>query len=329
MEPKLKIENLHVVYDTKEGEVQAVDGLSLELNEKEVIGIAGETGSGKTTLALSILRILPTNGRIVGGKIYFDGADLLSLPEEELLKIRQAKISLIIQQSGKALHPMFESGWQVAEAIYWHEDATPEELSRRVSKIFDNVWLGKENVFKFPEEMSMGMRQRALIALAISTNPELIIADEPFKGLDVIIQRQIIEILKGIKLKYKPTMLLMSHNINALGEIAHKLAIMYAGQIFEVAKKDEIFQNPKHPYTKGLIGAIPSLKRLKRRLISMPGNLPSMINPPKGCRFWPRCPYAKEICKREAPKAIKIGNSLVRCHFAEEVADISPWDFWG
>ena len=325
----LEIENLKVQYLTKQGAVHALDGVNLYLKPGEILGVAGETGSGKTTLALSILRLLPRNARIIDGKIIFDNINLLSLPIERMQTIRQERISLILQGTSKGLHPVIPSGWQVGEAIEYHEGLPPEEILESIRNIFREVELGTRAIISLPDELSVGMRQKVKIALAISTKPDLIIADEPFVGLDPPMQLLMVFLLKKLYEKYGFSMLIMSHNLGRMAEICDHMAIIYAGETLEYNTTYNVFNQPIHPYTKGLIGAIPRLKHIKRRLISMPGSPPSALNPPKGCKFWPRCPYAKDLCKEKRPPLVYVNGGLVACHFADELKDLSPWDFWG
>ena len=324
----LEIKNLVVQYLTDQGIIHALNGVNLHLKRGEILGIAGETGSGKTTLALAILRLLPQNAKIVDGKIIFDGTDLLSIPEEHMLNIRQERISLILQGTSNALNPSMLAGWQVAEAIEYHNGVPLDEAFRRVKELFHDVELGTRTIISLPHELSIGMRQKVKIALAISTKPDLIVADEPFIGLDPPMQLLMAFLLKRLHDKYGFSILIASHNLSRMAEICDYMAIIYAGEILEYNTPYNIFNYPIHPYTKGLIGAIPRLKYIKRRLISMPGSPPSALNPPKGCKFWPRCPYAKDICKEKRPPLININGGLVACHFADKLKDLSPWDFW-
>lgn len=314
---------------TEMGIVKALDGINLKLKRGEILGVAGETGSGKTTLALSILRILPPNAEIVSGEIIFDGTNLLSLEEEVMRDFRQKRISLIIQGTSKVLNPLMSVGWQIAEAIEYHEDLQKEEVLGRVKKVLEDTQLGDSWMLSLPDELSVGGRQRVKIALALSTYPDLIVADEPFMGLDPPMQVLMMKFLKTLYDKYKFSMILLSHNLGLLAEFCDSMAIMYAGKILEHSTTEMIFKHPIHPYTKGLVGALPDPRHpKKKRLIYIPGNPPSSINPPEGCRFWPRCPFAKDVCKKIEPMLREINGNLVACHFADQMADISPWELW-
>ncbi len=329
----LEILNLKTYYYQGNAVIRAVDDITLAIRKGEVIGIAGESGCGKTTLALSILRILPRNARIVGGKILFRGTNLLSLTEEEMMRIRQRHISIIFQgPSPQSLNPLMFSGIQVAEAIEYHLGKDMSRAIRMAKELFEEVELGASYLITLPHELSAGMLQRVKIAMALSTRPELIIADEPLVGLNTTIQAVLMDLLMRLKRKYGVSLMYLSHNLARMAEIADRVAIMYAGKILEIGPTKDIFERPIHPYTKGLIGALPRIKKIReqrrRGLIWVPGNPPSPSNPPKGCRFHPRCPIAKEICKTQEPPRVRIGESIAYCHFAEEIKDTSPYDFW-
>lgn len=327
--PFLQIKDLRINYIDRDTVVQAVRGVNLNINKGEIIGLAGETGCGKTTLALSIPRLLASNARIESGEIIFDGENLLSLMEEEMIRFRQKRVSLILQGTSQSLNPQILAGLQVAEAIEFHKREPFHEAIKKTREIFSEVGLGTNVLISLPQELSPGIRQRVKIALAISTEPDLIIADEPFIGLDSLLQAQISDLISKLHEKYGLTALIASHEIPRLFEISDKIAIMYAGKIVEFSEKADIYKNPIHPYTKGLIGAIPNLRFIKeRRLIEIPGEPPSAVNPPEGCAFWPRCPYAKDICKEDDPPILNIKNTQVACHYADELKDLSPWDFW-
>ncbi len=329
MSTVLRIEDLIVHYITDEGIVQALQGVNLAINKGEIVGVAGETGSGKTTLALTIMRLLPTNARVVGGRILFNDIDLLGLSEEEMQKIRQSRISLIMQGTADVFNPLMLSGLQVSEAIEFHKNKPFHEAIEETKKIFSDVGLGTRVLISLPHELSIGTRQRVKIALAISTQPELIIADEPFTGLDPTLQAHLSDLIEKLHEEYGFTALIISHNLLRLFEISHKIAILYGGKILEYNDPRGIYYHPIHPYTKGLIGGLPDIKSPKsKKLIEMPEVYINPMNPPKGCVFWPRCPYAKDICKKREPELRKIEDALLACHFAEELKDISPWDFW-
>ena len=314
--PLLEVEGLRTYYFTRAGPVRAVDGVSFFVEKGEVFGLAGESGCGKTTAGLSILRLLPPHGRIVGGRIVFDGIDLLSIREPEFRrKYRWKRISMIFQGAMNALNPVFRVGDQIAEAIMLHEKVSKEEAMDKVRELFKKVGIEPSRVDNYPHEFSGGMRQRAMIAMALACNPELVIADEPTTALDVVIQGQILDLLRKLKDEYDLSVILITHDMSVIAELCNRVGIMYAGKLVECADVRTIFKEPSHPYTQGLISAIPSLTGPKVRLKSIPGAPPDLLNPPRGCRFHPRCPYAMDKCRREEPKYTEVGKlHWVACH---------------
>ena len=314
--PLLEVEGLRTYYFTRAGPVRAVDGVSFFVEKGEVFGLAGESGCGKTTAGLSILRLLPPYGRIVGGRIVFDGVDLLSIREPEFRrKYRWKRISMIFQGAMNALNPVFKVGDQIAEAIMLHEKVSKEEAMDKVRELFKKVGIEPSRVDNYPHEFSGGMRQRAMIAMALACNPELVIADEPTTALDVVIQGQILDLLRKLKEEYDLSVILITHDMSVIAELCNRVGIMYAGKLVECADVRTIFKEPSHPYTQGLISAIPSLTGPKVRLKSIPGAPPDLLNPPKGCRFHPRCPYAIDKCRREEPEYVRMGKlHWVACH---------------
>ena len=314
--PLLEVEGLRTYYFTRAGPVRAVDGVSFFVEKGEVFGLAGESGCGKTTAGLSILRLLPPYGRIVGGRIVFDGVDLLSIREPEFRrKYRWKRISMIFQGAMNALNPVFRVGDQIAEAIMLHEKVSKEEAMDKVRELFKKVGIEPSRVDNYPHEFSGGMRQRAMIAMALACNPELVIADEPTTALDVVIQGQILDLLRKLKDEYDLSVILITHDMSVIAELCNRVGIMYAGKLVECADVRTIFKEPSHPYTQGLISAIPSLTGPKVRLKSIPGAPPDLLNPPRGCRFHPRCPYAVDKCRREEPEYVRVGKlHWVACH---------------
>ncbi len=314
--PLLEVENLRTYYFTRAGAVRAVDGVSFFVEKGEVFGLAGESGCGKTTAGLSILRLLPPYGRIVGGHIIFDGTDLLGIRESVFRRrYRWKRISMIFQGAMNALNPVFRVGDQIAEAIMLHEKVSKEEAMEKVRELFKRVGIEPSRVDNYPHEFSGGMRQRAMIAMALACNPELVIADEPTTALDVVIQGQILDLLRKLKEEYDLSVILITHDMSVIAELCNRVGIMYAGKLVECADVRTIFKEPAHPYTQGLISAIPSLTGPKVRLKSIPGAPPDLLNPPKGCRFHPRCPYATGKCRREEPKYTQVGKlHWVACH---------------
>lgn len=310
----LDIENLKVYYFEGERPVRAVDGVDLSVFQGEIIGIAGESGCGKTTLANAVLRLIKPPGRIVGGRIIFSGIDLLKLSDEEFRKIRWKMISYIPQSSMNALNPVVKVKDQMADVIETHEGRQDKhEVEKRIEELLRSVGLPSYVSKMYPVELSGGMRQRVAIAMSLLLKPKMIIADEPTTALDVVTQRGIIDLLAEIKEKYGVSVMLITHDMAVHAEIADRIAIMYAGKIVEVAPVNKIFEDPLHPYTRMLIESIPIIGKNKK-LAGIPGLPPDLRNPPAGCRFHPRCPlYMKGLCDVKEPRAINIGDRVVSC----------------
>ncbi len=307
--PVLDVEGLRTYYTTLRGDVKAVDGISFNVEKGEALGIAGESGCGKTTLALSLLRLLPSGGKIVAGTVVFDGTSLGGLTDEGIRKIRWKGISLVFQGAMNALNPVFKIGDQIVEAIKTHEPRTSNrEAWKRAGDLLELVGIERGRATNYPHEFSGGMKQRALIAMALALNPQMLIADEPGTALDVIVQAQVLKLMRELKSKLDLGMILISHDLSILAETSDKLAIMYAGKFVEYGDVKEVFREPLHPYTQGLLGAFPRIQGAKQKLLSVPGSPPDLLSPPTGCRFHPRCPYAMEICKQEEPLLKKAGS---------------------
>jgi len=325
----LEVKDLHVHYLTDTRAVRAVDGVSFKLKKGEVLGFAGESGCGKSTLALSLMKLTVPPGKIVSGQIILDGENILDKSEEYVRAIRWKKIAMIFQGAMNALNPVFRVGEQVAEAMLIHEKISKEEAYERTRELFEMVNLDPAVINAYPHQLSGGMKQRVVIAMAIALNPMILLADEPTTALDVTIQAQILDILKMLQKRYGMSMIYITHDLATIAYVTDTVAIMYAGKIVEYGDVVEIFKRPKHPYTKGLIASVPSIERLKdKRLFSMPGTPPDLSNPPKGCRFADRCPYAREICREVEPKLERVGETLVACHFKDELKDVPPEEFW-
>jgi len=293
-----------------EGIVNAVDGVDLEVEKGEVVGLVGESGCGKSTVAFSIMGLVPFPGRILGGKIEFNGADLLSTKPKEMRKIRGGEISMVFQDPFTYLNPVMKIGEQIAENIRGHEKVSKSEAMSRVLRTLSLVGMpSPEQVAKFyPDELSGGMRQRAVIAMAISADPSLLIADEPTTALDVTVQAQILELITRLKEGLGISILLITHDLGVVAEIADKVYVMYAGKIVESGDVYQLFEHARHPYTAGLLDSALSIEEYKPIVVTIKGSVPDLAAPPDGCRFHPRCRQAKEICSRKEPPFYDVEN---------------------
>ena len=310
----LDVENLRMYYRTQTGWVRAVDGLDFKIDRGRALGIVGESGCGKTSIAITLMRILPRNAKIFGGKITFDGKDIVSMKEDSLRKdVRWKGMSLIFQGAMNALNPVTKIEDQIVEAIKIHEPhVTKKEAKERIGKLFELVGIDPSRAGNYPHEFSGGMKQRACIAMALACNPKMLISDEPSTALDVIIAAQILRLLRELKEKLNLAMIVISHDLSIVTETCDDAAIVYAGSVVERGDINAIFKEPLHPYTQGLLSAFPSIKAQKTRLISIPGSPPDLTNPPRGCRFNPRCKYTMEICTKTRPALTEISTE----HFA-------------
>lgn len=318
METILKVEDLHVSFRIPGGEVQAVRGVSFSLNQKETLAIVGESGSGKSVTALSIMRLIPSPpGRIKQGKIFLGPKELTNLPEEEWYQIRGSRIAMIFQDPMTSLNPTMTIGYQLMEGIRWHEQCGYREACQKALEILE--WVGishpERRMKQYPHEFSGGMRQRVMIAIALSCSPEILIADEPTTALDVTIQAQILDLMKNIQQQTGTSILLITHDLGIVAETADRVAVMYGGQIVETGTVREIFHQPHHPYTWGLIQSMPRLDRSKEQALRpVPGSPPDLFLPPQGCPFADRCLYAMNICFEEMPEVTPVTHThQVRC----------------
>jgi peptide/nickel transport system ATP-binding protein len=316
----LDVENLKTYYYTLRGYVKAVDDVTFSVESGKATGLAGESGCGKTTVASSILRVLSPGGRIVGGKILYKGLDIAKLDEDVMReKIRWKEISIVFQGAMNALNPVYKISDQIVEAIRLHEpDVSRKDAYERGQKLFELVGIDPSRIDNYPHEFSGGMRQRAMIAMALASNPSILIADEPATALDVIVAAQVLKLLKTLKEKLNLGMILITHDLSIIAELCEYCAIMYGGKIVEYGDVVTIFKSPMHPYTQGLISTFPSINAKERmRMVSIPGSPPDLLNPPVGCRFHPRCKYALEICRKEEPKYLEVTKGhFVACHLA-------------
>src|SRR5574337_579346 len=315
----LKIEGLQTHFFTEAGRVRAVDGVSLTVRKGETLGIVGESGCGKSVTALSVLRLIPNPpGKIVGGNIYLEGRNLLRLPEDEMRKVRGASISMIFQEPMTSLNPVFTVGDQIAEGIRLHQRLSKRESWNKSIEMLRLVRIPdpERRVNEYPHQLSGGMRQRVMIAMALSCNPQLVIADEPTTALDVTIQAQILELLNELKDKLRMAVMLITHDMGVIAETAQRVVVMYAAKVAEQAPVGELFKEPLHPYTQGLLRSIPRIDLAatqRRRLETIPGVVPTIKGDiPPGCRFAPRCPYVKAVCTEKDPvlKEIKPGHKV-------------------
>jgi len=311
----LEVKNLRTYYYTLRGVGRAVDDVSFTLERGEVLGIAGESGCGKSTLAWALLGLVPPPGRIAGGKIVLDSIELTKLSENDLRKnVRWKKVSMIFQGAMNALTPVFTIEDQLAEPLIIHKGMHKDEARERIAQMLKAVGLDETIMRRYPHELSGGQKQRVIIAMALLLNPDLVIADEPTTALDVIVQAQIMNLFKKIKREFNIGMIFITHDLSLIAEIADKVAIMYAGKIVEIGSSDQVFGNPRHPYTQGLLRSIPRI-RSKEKITWIPGVPPDLVRPPPGCRFFPRCKYVKEQCRREEPKLKEVEpGHFVACH---------------
>ena len=317
--PILSVKNLSTHFFTDRGVARAVGNVSYEIKPGETLGVVGESGCGKSVTALSVLRLIPDPpGKIVGGEIEFEGVNLLDLPEKEMRKIRGNKISMIFQEPMTSLNPVFRVGHQISEALILHESMTKKDAQDRSIELLSHVGIPspQNRIHDYPHQMSGGMRQRVMIAMALACSPKLLIADEPTTALDVTIQAQILELMDKLREETGTAIQLITHDLGVIAETAHKVVVMYAGRVVEQAEVGELFNNTLHPYTRGLMRSIPGLgaQDEKERLETIPGVVPSLLRLPQGCRFHDRCRHATERCSIEEPDLVDVGsNHLVRC----------------
>jgi peptide/nickel transport system ATP-binding protein len=304
---------------TFRGVVRALEKVSLKLEKEEILGIAGESGCGKSTLAWSIMGLVPPPGKIIEGSVKIDGIDILKLPENERRKkILWEKISMVFQGAINSLNPVYTIGYQLAEPFIYHRNYTKKEALEKVRELLKMVGLNPELEKRYPHELSGGMKQRAVIAMALALEPSVVIADEPTTALDVVIQSQILNLMKKLKQEKRLSFILITHDMSVIAEMADKVAIMYAGRIVEYGSSDIIFNNPYHPYTRLLIKSIPRLRGPIEKLHYIPGEPPNLISAPPGCKFNPRCPQATERCRKEEPDLIEVEKGhFVRCWLYE------------
>lgn len=318
--PLLEVKNLKTYFYTEDGVVHAVDGVDFSIFPGEVLGIVGESGCGKSVTSLSIMRLISTPGKIVDGEINFDGKNLVTASDEEMMQVRGNRISMIFQQPQSALNPVFRAGDQISEVLNIHQDFGKKAGEERAVELLKLVGIPEPNrrAEAFPHELSGGMSQRVMIAMALACVPDLLIADEPTTALDVTIQAQILDLMRDMKKQLGSAMMLITHDLGVIAEMANRVVVMYAGEIVEESPVASLFDKPHHPYTQGLIGSIPVLGELRERLDVIPGSVPNLINLPQGCRFAPRCrarvDHNLSICTEQHPGLIEVADGhKVRC----------------
>lgn len=324
----LEVRDLKTYFKVGRGFVKAVDGISFEVEKGKATGLAGESGCGKTTTALSILRILPSNGNICGGQMLFKGKDLTRIDEDEMREeIRWKHISIVFQGAMNALNPVYTVADQMVEAMTLHEhDLTKRDALERAGKLLELVGMDPSRLNNYPHEYSGGMKQRAMIAMALACNPSLLIADEPSTALDVIVAAQVLKLLGELKSRLNLGMILITHDLSVIAELCEIIAIMYAGKIVEYGDIVRIFKDQVHPYTEGLISAFPDISAKRKKLVSIPGVPPDLLNPPKGCRFHPRCKYVKKICREREPPLCNVAkNHVALCHMVAAKVEGKKW----
>jgi oligopeptide/dipeptide ABC transporter ATP-binding protein len=321
-ETLLKVQGLKTYFFLERGVVKAVDGVDFEMKKGEILGVVGETGCGKSVTALSIIRLISSPGKIVEGKVIFEGEDLLKKSGEEMRKIRGAKIAMIFQDPHTSLDPVFTVGSQIAEPIELHQVEEQhliksEDVPRKVVEMLKLVGIPdpEHRVTEYPHQFSGGMKQRAMIGMMVSCNPAMLIADEPTTAVDVTIQAQILDLMRELRRKLGTSILIITHNLGLIVEMCDRVAVMYAGNIVEQADTSTLFESPAHPYTRALLAAVPKVGSERKELETIPGMVPSLIHPPPGCKFHPRCPHAMDVCRKKFPETVNVGKEhWVNCH---------------
>jgi oligopeptide/dipeptide ABC transporter ATP-binding protein len=313
----IEVENLKIYFMTRRGPAKAVDDIGFCIEENKTLGLIGESGCGKTTTAMSLMKFIKPPGKIVGGSIRYMGNDIVPMTDEQIRRLRGKEISIVRQEAQNALNPVLTIGKQITEMILEHESVTRKTALARAKKQLNLVGISDQRINSFPHEFSGGMKQRAMAAIATACNPKFLILDEPTTGLDVVVQRQILVMLRNLKKELNLTAVFISHDLSVVAETCDRVAVMYAGKIMEESDTVSLYQNPLHPYSKALIGAYPSLKGKRRQLKSIPGSPPGLIDPPSGCRFTPRCELAQSICSQEEPAVKTIDGRCVACHMVK------------
>ena len=317
------IRDLTVRYHTRSGDVVAVDNVSMDILGGEILGLVGESGCGKSTLGKALLRLHSAPAEISSGRLLFADNDLMKLSNREMTNIRGAKLGMIFQDPMTSLNPVQRILEHITETILTHEDMSEESAEERAEEIIELLGIRKERLTDYPHQMSGGMRQRVMISLALALQAELVVADEPTTSLDVIVEAKFLDLLKELQREFNLTILMITHNIGVVAEVADRVAVMYAGKIMEIGKVDEVFLKPKHPYTQGLLSSVPNILLEDKDLYKMQGMPPNLLKPPGGCRFHPRCPQAMDICRTQQPQMTVIeGEQQVACFLYEVVKPV-------
>ena len=312
--PYLKVDGLTLTYQVKQGEVRAVQDVSFELDRGQSLGLVGESGCGKSSIAVSLMRLLPDNARVVSGRVLLGGQDILQLSVEELRRFRWKRIAMVFQAAMNILDPVYRVGAQIEEALEAHDMAiTPEAAKNKVSQLFRKVGLDPRMMERYPHEFSGGMRQRAVIAMALACDPDVIIADEPTTALDVIVQDRILREIRAIQQENQMAVIYITHDIAVVAEVSDVVAVMYGGRLVEKGPTADVLSSPVHPYTLALTSAFPSVSGERRSLAALAGEPPNLVNPPKGCPFHPRCPAATDLCRSEFPPVVNRKDHWAAC----------------
>lgn len=316
----LEVKDLSVDFKVGKDMLRAVNKVSFSLGEKESLGLVGESGCGKSTTAFALIHLLAKNGRISEGQILLDGKDLVSASDDYIRQVRWKDISIIFQNAMTALDPVQKIGDQIVNALQLHEDVTRKEGIERAEYLFERVGISRSRLMQYPHEFSGGMKQRAVIAMALVCSPRILIADEPTTALDVVAQRQVIELLAGLQDEFNISIIMISHDISAVAEACSNIAVMYGGEIMEIGRSKDVLIRNDHPYTHALVGSFPSLHKPLSTLMQIPGGAPDLANMPEGCPFVPRCTYSTSLCRSERPEMhqIRLGK-FCKCHYAEKL----------
>jgi len=311
----LEVSGLKTYFFDRKGQVPAVDGVDFTLHKNETLGIVGESGCGKSVTSMSILHLLPPKGKIVEGNIRFKGRDITHLSDEDMTRVRGKEIAMIFQEPMTSLNPVYTVGYQIREMILRHEKMSKKKAREKSIEMLRlvNIPAPEKRVDEYPHELSGGMRQRVMIAMALACDPQLLIADEPTTALDVTIQAQILDLIRNLKKKMDTSVIMITHDLGVVAEMADYVLVMYAGMVMEYSEVHKLFKKPLHPYTQGLMRALPKMGEENKKLYTIEGQVPSLYDLPTGCRFWPRCPYAMERCKAEMPALYEVNGCKVRC----------------